>query len=160
VIRVTERCYRGDFSTVKTRRSDRWVPLSPIVRSALLVWKERTNANSEDLVFATRNGKPLSDGNLLRRVIYPACDALQIPRLSWHLFRHLHGTLLAHLGVHVSIAQAQLGHADPRITLAIYTHVMPDAQREAVERLETFLMFPNVPKLPVSGAEVIAVGSE
>jgi integrase len=72
-------------------------------------------------------GSRLSDGNLLRRVIYPACDAVQIPRLSWHLFRHLHGTLLAHFGVHVAIAQAQLGHADPRITLAIYTHVMPDA---------------------------------
>jgi len=59
----------------------------------------------------------------------------------------------------VAIAQAQLGHADPRITLAIYTHVMPDAQREAVERLETFLMFPIVPKLPVSSAEAVAVKS-
>jgi hypothetical protein len=46
------------------------------------------------------------------------------------------------------VAQAQLGHADPRITLMIYTHVMPGAQREAVERLETFLLFPSVPKFP------------
>jgi hypothetical protein len=50
------------------------------------------------------------------------------------------------------VAQAQLGHADPRITLMVYTHVVPGAQREAVERLENFLMFPSVPKLPVSGA--------
>src|SRR5439155_8948796 len=127
--------------------------------NALMVWKEKTKADADDLVFATRNGKPLSDGNLLKRVIYPACDALKIPRLSWHLFRHLHGTLLAHLGVHVAVAQAQLGHADPRITLMIYTHVMPNAQREAVERLENFLLFPIVPKLPVSGAEGVAADS-
>ena len=29
---------------------------------------------------------------------------------------------------------------------------MPEAQREAVQRLENFLMFPKVPKLPVSGS--------
>ena len=159
VIRVMERCYRGDFDTVKSRRSDRMVPLSPIVRKALELWKNKTNGSPENLVFASRNGKFLSDGNLLRRVIYPACDRLKIPRLSWHLFRHLHGTLLAQLGVHVSVAQAQLGHADPRITLMIYTHVLPGAQREAVERLESFLMFPSVPKLPVSGAIEVSAKS-
>jgi integrase len=67
-----------------------------------------------------------------------------IPGLSWHALRHLHGTLLSDSGVPVAVAQAQLGHADPRITLSIYTHVLPGAQREAVDRLERYL-FPNVP---------------
>jgi integrase len=56
------------------------------------------------------------------------------------MFRHLHGTLLSQLGVPVAVAQAQLGHADPRITLSIYTHVLPDAQRDAVQRLEHFFI--------------------
>jgi hypothetical protein len=56
------------------------------------------------------------------------------------MFRHLHGTLLSQLGVPVAVAQAQRGHADPRITLSIYTHVLPDAQRDAVSRLERFLL--------------------
>ena len=85
----------------------------------------------------------MSDGNLRRRVIYPTCDRLQIPRLSWHGFRHLHSSLLAYLGIPVAVAQAQLGHADPRITLEIYTHMASGAQREAVEKLERFLLFPN-----------------
>ena len=58
------------------------------------------------------------------------------------MFRHLHGTL-AQLGVPVAVTQAQLGHADPRITLSIYTHVLPDAQRDAVSRLERFLSDSN-----------------
>ena len=65
----------------------------------------------------------MSDGNLRRRVIYPTYDRLRIPRVSWHGFRHLHSSLLAYLGIPVSVAQAQLGHADPRITLEIYTHM-------------------------------------
>jgi integrase len=63
------------------------------------------------------------------------------------MFRHLHGTLLSPLGVPVAVTQAQLGHADPRITLSIYTHVLPDAQRDAVEKLDKLLLFPSVPKL-------------
>jgi hypothetical protein len=43
----------------------------------------------------------------------------------------------------VAVTQAQLSHADPRITLEIYTHAASGAQREAVERLERFLMFPS-----------------
>ena len=47
----------------------------------------------------------------------------------------------------MAVAQAQLGHADPRITLQIYTHVLPDAQRDAVSRLERFLLDSNGLKL-------------
>src|SRR5206468_902745 len=61
----------------------------------------------------------MSDGNLRRRVIYPTCDRLCVPRVSWQGFRHLHSSLLAYLGIPVSVAQAQLGHADPRITLEV-----------------------------------------
>ena len=99
----------------------------------------------DDLAFAARNGGPSRDGIPLRRFLYPTCDRLKIPRLSWHALRHLHGTLLSQLGVPVAVAQAQLGHSNPRITLAIYTHVLPGAQRDAVDRLERQL-FPNVPK--------------
>lgn len=147
IIRVVESCYRGMFSTVKTRRSERQIPMSPILLVALTRWRELRPGRADDLVFATRNQKPLSDGNILKRSIYPVCDALQIPRVSWHMFRHLHGTLLSQLGVPVAVAQAQLGHADPRITLSIYTHVLPDAQRDAVSRLERFLLDSNGLKL-------------
>lgn len=114
--------------------------MTPIVLVALRKWRELRPGGPDELVFATRNKKPLSDGNLLKRYVYPACDRLKIPRVSWHMFRHLHGTLLSQLGVPVAVAQAQLGHADPRITLSIYTHVLPDAQRDAVQRLEPFFI--------------------
>ena len=147
LIHVAESCYRGHFSDVKTRKSERVIPLSATTWNAMRVWSRTSKQTPRDLVFSTRSGKPLSDKNLLKRNIYPACDALNMPRISWHMFRHLHGTLLSQLGVPIAVTQAQLGHADPRITLGIYTHVLPDAQRDAVDRLERFLLFPSVPKL-------------
>ena len=62
-----------------------------------------------------------------------------------HALRHLHGSLLSQLDVSLAVAQAQLGHADPRIT-QICTHVPPGAQRDAVEVLERHL-FPNCSRL-------------
>ena len=35
----------------------------------------------------------------------------------------------------MAVAKAQLGHADPRITLSIYARVIRGAQRQAVEQL-------------------------
>ena len=43
------------------------------------------------------------------------------------------------------MAQAQLGHADLQTTLGVYTHVLPESQRRAVEKVES-LIFPNFPK--------------
>jgi len=141
-LRISERFYRGDFSSVKTKKSDRDLPLGSVALETLKNWRLKHKGGPDDLVFASRTGRPMSDGNLRRRVIYPTCDRLRVPRVSWHGFRHLHSSLLAYLGIPVSVAQAQLGHADPRITLEIYTHMASGAQREAVEKLERFLLFP------------------
>jgi hypothetical protein len=39
----------------------------------------------------------------------------------------------------VSVAQAQLGHVDPSIALGIYSHVIGDSQRRAVEKVAEIL---------------------
>jgi hypothetical protein len=56
------------------------------------------------------------------------------------------------MGVPVKIAQEQLGHASPTTTLSIYTHTVPEAQRNAVSRLADQL-FPDVPKLLQAAAQ-------
>jgi integrase len=91
--------------------------------------------DSEDLVFTTPTGTPLSSENLYNRVLAPACDRIKEPRVSWHSFRHAHATLLAEPGESMKTAQALLGHSDLETTLNIYTHALPASQRRAVERV-------------------------
>jgi len=71
--------------------------------------------------------------------LWPILDALKIPRCGLHAFRHAHSSLLVESGAPVSVAQAQLGHADPSITLGIYSHVIGDAQLRAVEKVAGIL---------------------
>ncbi|MGC1293356.1 MAG: tyrosine-type recombinase/integrase, partial [Candidatus Acidiferrales bacterium] len=50
-------------------------------------------------------------------------------------FRHSHSSLLVEMGAAVTVAQAQLGHSDLATTMRTYTHVIPQSQRDAVDRL-------------------------
>ena len=52
-----------------------------------------------------------------------------------HDLRHTAATTLLVAGVDVRTAAGVLGHASPTITLSTYAHLMPEAQRDAVDRL-------------------------
>jgi len=113
------------------------------VATALFNHRSRTGrVKADELVFPSQTGTALARNNVLRRIIYPACDRASIPRVGWHTLRHLHATLLSEAGGPLKVAQAQLGHADLQTTLEVYTHLMPDSQRRAVERVES-LVFPS-----------------
>ncbi|MGH7576705.1 MAG: tyrosine-type recombinase/integrase, partial [Longimicrobiales bacterium] len=58
--------------------------------------------------------------------------------------RHTCATLLLQSGVNVKVVSEILGHASVRITLDIYSHVLPDMQDTAVEAMEA--MFRAGPK--------------
>ncbi len=91
------------------------------------------------LVFRTSKGTPLNAKNLYNRQLAPACDAITEPRVSFHSFRHTHATLLGDVGGSLKTAQSLLGHSDLKTTLAVYTHAIPDSQRQAVERVSGVL---------------------
>jgi len=146
-LRVEEKLYKGRFGTPKTRASRREIPLAEVLVQALLAHQSHSRNHSPDaLVFATRKGTPLSPDNLRNRDLRPACRLVGLTPIDWHSLRRTHSTLLHALGTPLKVAQAQLGHSRMATTLEIYTHALPEAQREAVTKLEGIL-FPNVPKL-------------
>src|SRR6516164_1635895 len=53
-----------------------------------------------------------------------ACSAQALPHARLHDLRHLHATTLLLAGVPVHVVAARLGHADPAVTLRIYSHVL------------------------------------
>ena len=50
--------------------------------------------------------------------------ARPMPRARLHDLRHLHATTALLAGVPVHVVAARLGHADPAVTLRIYSHVL------------------------------------
>ena len=139
-LRVEQAIYRGHFGTPKTKRSKRKLPLPTRAVVALRVLAQRTAASEgQALVFATRKGTAFSDTNLLLREIKPVARNIGLPWVSWHSFRRTHCTLFQLAGGSPKDAQAQLGHADIGTTLNLYTAVLPEHQRAAVEKLSALV---------------------
>jgi integrase len=140
VLHVSQRCYRGQMDTPKTKNSKRSLPLPPPCVETLK--RHRAKQQTPDdpgLVFQTSNGTPYGDTNILHRELKPAGKKIGAPWLSWHTFRRTHATLLQFVGGSLKDAQAQLGHSKLSTTLDFYMFEIPAHQREAVQRLGELL---------------------
>jgi integrase len=137
---VRESVFEGTFSSPKTQRAFRTLPIGPRIVKALTDHRERVERKGpDDLLFGNRLGKPLGESKVLQRVLQPAAAAAGLGRVTWHQFRHIHSSLLNDLRVPAKIAQEQLGHSAITTTLGIYTHVVEASHRSAVEAVEARL---------------------
>ena len=53
--------------------------------------------------------------------------------------RHTHATLALEAGIHPKVVSERLGHASVSITLDTYSHVAPNMQQEAAEKIDAGL---------------------
>jgi integrase len=59
--------------------------------------------------------------------------------IRFHDLRHTTATLLLAQGIHPKVVSEMLGHTTIGITLDIYSHVLPEMQREAAHTLDLLL---------------------
>jgi integrase len=133
---VREAVYDGMFSTPKTEAGLRQIPLSDAALGFIAEWKQqvgRPDANA--LVFATRTGKLLSPNNVLRRAIFPACKALDLPNATWLTFRRTYSSWSHDKGVPGKVVAQLMGHANVDTTLNVYTQVLDGSLRAAVDKV-------------------------
>lgn len=69
----------------------------------------------------------------------PPVYEMTIPPITLHWLRHTFCTLMYFAGVDVVQACAQMGHADVKTTLAIYTHLDAIHKRKSVDKLDGYL---------------------
>jgi integrase len=134
------------FVPCKTRTSRRTVILTRLALRALRLHLRRQSAlpasthpwAHHGLVFSTSAGGPLDQArpNLaLRR----ALDRAGLPRIRIHDLRHSAASALLADGVHPKVVQEFLGHSSIKVTMDVYSHVMPTMHAEAIRRLDLIL---------------------
>ncbi len=131
------------FAEPKSERSRRTIkipaPLVPILRTHRTAQlKRRLGAGGRwqehDFVFTTRNGRPL-DGCSLTRDTKGLLRKAGLPLVSFHALRHSFATLLLVQGVSPRVVMDLLGHSDIRLTLDVYSHVIPTLQDDAAAKI-------------------------
>jgi integrase len=63
-----------------------------------------------------------------------------LPRIRLHDVRHTWATLALGAGVHPKIESERLGHATVAMTLDTYSHVTPNLQREAADKVAALVL--------------------
>jgi integrase len=129
-----------NFQDVKSKNSRRSIPLSQSLWAKL---KAMRKAESEkkyefdyDLVFCCENGKPLRLNNLTNRHFKPIIKKIDKDKdLSLYSLRHTCATLLMLAGENPKVVAERLGNS-VSVTLKTYSHVSPNMQKTASEKLE------------------------
>jgi integrase len=137
VLSVKKTAWYGRIQTAKSVGSENTIPIAGNLAEMLrkFIGDRRTG-----LLFVNRAGRPYSSsGKVVQKRLWPLCEALKIPRAGFHAFRHMHTTVLLETGATPKVTQRQLRHADPKVTLDHYAHVIESSHRNAVEKAAAFL---------------------
>jgi integrase len=88
--------------------------------------------HNRNLIFARPDGDYYSPKHLSTRISH-AMRRAGLQGVSMHSLRHSYASQQLSNGVPITSVSATLGHANPNITLAIYSHVMPTDNEAAAQ---------------------------
>jgi integrase len=127
-VRVRQSFVRGEFTSPKSRRGVRSVPLADELAGELeRHFRESVFQTDDDLVFAhPATGRPL-DRSKIRKRFKVAVKRAGVREVRFHDLRHSFGTRMAGVGVPMRTLQEWLGHRDFATTL-IYADYSPSEQ--------------------------------
>lgn len=87
-------------------------------------------------VFCNRDGDSIDGDNMRKRVFRPLLDAAKVPAIRFHDLRHTYASHLIQQGESLAYVKEQLGHSSIQVTVDIYGHLIPGANRAAVDKLD------------------------
>ena len=68
-------------------------------------------------------------------LFYKLLDKAGLPKMRFHDLRHSMATILLAAGVHPKVVQERLGHSSIKITMDVYSHVLPSMQDDVARML-------------------------
>ncbi|MBM7604009.1 integrase [Metabacillus crassostreae] len=131
----------------KSKTSIRTIPLS---RNTLELLKQHKSFlenikneyngvfNPNNLVNFSQVGTAINPANV-RRTFNRIIKNANLPKIRFHDLRHTHATLLLSEGINPKVISERLGHSNIKITLDIYSHVLPTMQEEAVNIIDKII---------------------
>jgi integrase len=143
-IAIKRSVWKEKLQTTKTKKGIRKFSISPELSERLKGYlSNQWRDNPEGLLFATREGTPYDNRDIVDQVLHPILERLEIPRAGLHAFRHGNETLMDHLGIPMGVRRDRLGHEKNETTMG-YTHVMSNDDRLTASKIGRILC-PNLP---------------
>jgi integrase len=126
--------------TPKSGPSAAPVCMSELLRKHLQDWLDKHyKPNADGYLFTNSKGKPYLSDNVVRYGVHRAMAKLGIEtpkgvHVGIHCFRHGVTTELLEAGTPIHVVTRMMRHADSKVTLQHYAHIVGDAERVASEK--------------------------
>jgi integrase len=124
----------------RIRRVDLSDQLAEALRHLLVERKAETLRKGwgdvPEWVFCSEAGTPLHKSDFERRVFHKLLAKTGLRRIRFHDLRHTFASRLLQHGESPAYVKEQMGHHSIQVTVDIYGHLVPGANRAAVNRLD------------------------
>ena len=146
---LNDECKTFHIEPPKTKQSYRQVPINSECRKYLEkqiilknIVKSKRPKEQNDYLFVTSYNTPLnsqiySDSikAMVKQINLTRSFDDEMPVFSGHTLRHTFATRCFEAGVQPKVVQSYLGHATLKMTMDLYTHVMPQKASNDIERI-------------------------
>lgn len=122
-------------STPKTRKSNREIPISPLLFKALNAVKKRQGIE----LFVVGKGAKAKEPRTYRETFSRTIKRLGIPPIVFHGLRHTFATRCIESGCDYKTVSVILGHSNVATTLNLYVHPNLDQKKRCISRMNKFL---------------------
>ena len=131
---------RPRYFPPKTKAGRRTISIPALLVTDLKRWRLQCPNSPEGFVFPNSEGKPVCRDWLLRVNFYPALTRARLRRVTFHTLRHSCASAMIAAGAPVTEVQHRLGHANPAITLQVYSHFFKHTESGAADQLANVLL--------------------
>ena len=137
-ITVDKNFTHGRVGTTKTGKI-RKVDMSLELVKVLKEWRLACPKGEHNLVFPNGDGGYQDANNMIKRRFKPALNRAGIDSLRFHDLRHTYASLLLANGAPMKYVQHQLGHSSIKMTMDLYTHLLPEVNEQCVNLLDNIV---------------------
>lgn len=153
LIHVRQNIVRGRVTTPKSKQV-RKVDISDHLEEVLKVLKHQRKEEKlkygwqkiREPVFFNDNLKPYAINNLSKRIVFRLLDKAGLRRIRIHDLRHTYASILLENGASSVYVKEQLGRHSIKITVDLYGHFIPGANRDSVNKLDQLTCTLSAPK--------------
>jgi len=131
---------RPRYFSPKTKAGRRTISIPALLVADLKRWKLQCPQSEEDLVFPTLEGKPVCRDWLLRVAFYPTLSRARLRRVTFHTLRHSCASAMIAGGAPITEVQHRLGHANPAITLQVYSHFFKHTEGTTADEMADVIL--------------------
>ena len=125
----------GTTKSGKVRKVDMSLELVKVLKE----WRLACPKGEHNLVFPNSDGGYQDANNMIKRRFKPALNRARIDSLRFHDLRHTYASLLLANGAPMKYVQLQLGHSSIKMTMDLYTHLLPEVNEQCVNLLDNIV---------------------